>query len=158
MSLFYYHDHELKHLQKERYGISSFVDLPDNPIVERVVPMKGRQVPLFKIERIAGTVLDRNKLKKTVTLLTDDAVVTVRIYGNIFTYYDKQISEKGADGKKHIIEKSLFTRGNKLIITGIKREDTFLAKKYKSTNYPLVELISEIYPDGTIETYRREGA
>jgi len=105
---------------------------------------------MFRIERIAGTVLDRDKSKKTVTLLTTSGIATVKIYGEVFANYDKQISEKGADGKKHVIEKSWFSRGNKIIVCGIRREDGFQAKKYNRTPYHLCELIEQINDDGTI--------
>ena len=98
-----------------------------------------------------GTVLDKNKTKKTVTLLTTDGVVIVKIFGDVFTHYDRQISEKGADGKKHVIERSWFSRGNKIIVTGIRREDSFIAKKYSRTPYHLVELIENINSDGSVE-------
>ena len=59
---------------------------------------------------------------------------------------------RGTDGKKHVIEKSWFSRGNKIIVTGIRQEDGFLAKKYSRTPYHLVELVTQINNDGTIET------
>ena len=149
---FYSHDHELINIDKDRYDITDFSDIPDNPVVERILPIKGRQIPIFKIYRIAGTVLDKDKNKKTVTLLTNDGVVTVKIFGQVFTHYDKQISEKGADGKKHVIEKSWLGRGSKIIVTGIKQSDGFLAKKYKSTPYHLVELINKVCEDGSLIT------
>ena len=111
----------------------------------------------MELSRIAGTVLSMNKTKKTVTLLTTTGVITVKIFGNVFSSYDKQISEKGADGKKHVIEKSWFSRGNKIIVTGIRRGDNFIAKKYKNTPYSLVELITQVNEDGTVRT-RRERA
>ena len=149
---FYSHDHELKGLRKDLYEIVNFSSIPENPVVERVLPIKGRQIPIFKLYRIAGTILDKDKNKKTVTLLTTDGVVTVKIFGAVFTHYDKQISEKGADGKKHVIEKSWLSRGNKIIVTGIKQSDGFLAKKYSRTPYHLVELITDANEDGTIRT------
>ena len=108
----------------------------------------------MKIFRIAGTVLDRDKAKKTVTLLTTDGVVTVKVFGHVFAHYDKHISEKGADGKKHVVEKSWFSRGNKIIVTGIKREESFIGKKYKNTPYHLVELITRVSENGSIETQK----
>ena len=91
-------------------------------------------------------------MKKTVTLLTKTGVVTVKIYGAVYTHYDRQISEKNlVTGKKKVIEKSWFTRGNKIIVTGIRREDCFLAKKYSRTPYHLVELIDKVNSDGTIK-------
>ena len=118
------------------------------------MPIKGKLIPIFKLYRIAGTVLDRDKAKKIVTLLTTDGVVTVKIYG-VFQVYDKQISERGADGVKHVIEKSTFARGNKLIITGMRDGDAFLAKKYRSTPYHRVEIIECAYDDGTLLTRSR---
>ena len=145
----YIHSHELKGVDYDRYGISRFKDLSEQPEIDRYIPIKGKMIPIFKLHRIAGTVLDKDKAKKTVTLLTEDGVVTVKIYG-VFQQYDKQISEKGADGKKHIIRKSEFSRGNKIIIIGIRDgANEFRAKKYSRTPYHLVETISKI-EDGKI--------
>ena len=58
--------------------------------------------------------------------------------------YDKQISERGADGKKHVIRKSEFSRGNKIIVTGIRDGQDFRAKKYKNTKFHLIETIAEV--------------
>lgn len=154
---FYAHNHELKDVDFDLYMIDDFYDLDEEPRVERVVPIKGKQVPLFRLNRIAGTVLDRDKAKKTVTLLTTSGVVLVKIMGGVFEQYDKQISERGADGKKHVIEKSMFSRGNKIIVTGIRQEDSFTAKVYSATPWHRVEQIIEI--DGErliIKTERTE--
>ena len=148
----YFHDHELANVAEYDYDFADFADLPEEPVVDRVVTIKGKQVPLFKIERIMGTVLDRDKNKKTVTLLTKSGVVTVKVFGQVFSNYDKQISVKGADGKKHVIEKSFFSRGNKIVVSGIRREDSFIAKKYSKTPWHLVELITDITPYGDIVT------
>ena len=150
----YIHDHELKNLRNGFYGLSNFSQLPENPIVNYEFRSKetGQKIPLFKICRIAGTVLDKDKNKKMVTLLTNDSVVTVKIFGDAFTHYDRQISEKGADGVKHVKEKSWLSRGNKVIITGIRRDSDFIAKKYKNTPHHLVELITSIDENGYIQT------
>ena len=154
---YYFHPHELSNLDKRRYGLQDFTSLPLEPQIDKIFSIRGKKIPLMKLSRIAGTVLSKNKTKKTVTLLTTTGVVTVKIFGNVFSSYDKQISEKGADGKKHVIEKSWFSRGNKIIVTGIRRGDNFIAKKYKNTPYPLVELITQVNEDGTVRT-RRERA
>ena len=155
---FYSHEHELAHIRGNLYGITKFGDIPENPVVERVLPIKGKQIPIMKIFRIAGTVLDRDKTKKTVTLLTTDGVVTVKIFGQVFTHYDKQISVKGADGKKKVLDKSTFSRGNKIVVCGIRTgENEFLAKKYNRTEYHLVEKIEQINSDGTLVLSNREG-
>lgn len=154
---FYSHEHELAAADLSLYMIDDFFELSEQPEVERVVPIKGKQVPIFKLHRIAGTVLDRDKAKKTVSLLTPSGVVSVKIYG-VFEAYDKQISMKGADGKKHVIEKSMFTRGNKIIVTGIRQEDSFMAKVYQRTPWHRVEQIVGL--DGNrlmIKTERADG-
>ena len=148
----YIHEHELAHINNEVYGFSNFSELPESPVVERYYPIKGKIIPIFKLDRIIGTVLDRDKAKKLVTLLTTDGVVTVKIYGGVFQQYDKQISERGADGKKHVLEKSAFSRGNKIIITGLREDGDFLAKVYKNTPHHRVELIDAIYDNGLITT------
>lgn len=152
---FYSHDHELIDLDMDRYELTDFFDLPEEPIVDRLIPIKGKQVPILKLFRICGTVLDRDKAKKTVTLLTTSGVVTVKIFGAIFSNYDKQISERGADGKKHVIRKSEFSRGNKIIVCGVRDGDSFRAKKYSRTPHHLIEQIVEIHNDGTMITRSR---
>ena len=138
---FYSHEHELAAADLSLYGIVDFFELSETPDIERIIPIKGKQVPIFTLHRIAGTVLDRDKAKKTVSLLTTTGVVTVKIFGGVFEQYDKQISVKSADGKKHIIEKSIFSRGNKIIVTGIRQDDAFVAKTYSRTPYHKVEQI-----------------
>jgi len=150
----YIHEHELNELIYDACELDRFGDLSTEPQIDRYIPIKGKMIPIFKLNRIAGTVLDRDKSKKMVTLLTTDGVVTVKIYG-VFQQYDKQISEKGADGKKHVIEKSMFTRGNKIIVTGIRDgENEFRAKTYKNTPYHHVELITSIN-NGIVTTRSR---
>ena len=152
----YIHNHELKNIKNGFYGLANYSELPEEPIVNYEFRSKetGQKIPLFKIVRIAGTVLDKDKNKKTVTLLTNDSVVTVKIFGDAFTHYDKQLSEKRPDGTKKVIEKSWLSRGNKIIVTGIRREDNFIAKKYKNTPHHLVELITSIDDNGYIQTQK----
>ena len=150
----YIHEHELARIDPELYGWTRFAELALEPQVERYIPIKGKMIPILKLSRIYGTVLDRDKSKKLVTLLTTDGVVTVKIYG-VFAQYDKQISERGADGHKHVIEKSTFARGNKIVVTGVRDGDNeFRAKTYKNTPFHHVELI-EIDINGNISTRAR---
>ena len=150
----YIHEHELAHIDYEAHGWDRFSDLGESPIIERYIPIKGKQVPIFRLSRIVGTVLDRDKSKKTVTLLTTDGVVLVKIYGQLFSFYDKQISERDSSGKKHVTEKSMFSRGNKVIITGIPDgENSFRCKTYKNTPFHSVERIEIL--NGKIEFFNR---
>lgn len=150
---FYSHEHELKKVKNAVYNISDFSRLKNEPEVDKIITIKGKDVKLFKIRRIAGTVIDKNKNKNTVTLLTSSGVVDVKLYGEAYAKYDRQISETGADGKKHVVEKGWFTRGTLLIVSGIKRgPNSFFAKKYARTPYHLVEKIERVKDDGFIVT------
>lgn len=138
---FYYHDHELADDYAKGgigpYELSRFENLPEEPSVEYMVHTKKNQdIPIFKLSCIAGTVINKDKNKHIVTILTDTEVVNVKVWDAQFTKYDKQISERGEDGKKHVIEKSWFTRGNKLIFVGIRRGDNFIPKVYRNAHCP----------------------
>ena len=144
---FYNGAHELDGIEEDRYGIVDFFSLPEEPIVQTSFTTKdGKNIPIFKIDRIAGTILEKNKLKNIVTLLTKEGVVKVKIFKPQFVKYDKQIFEKDpVTGKKKVLEKSWFTRGNKLIISGIRRDNDFIPKCYKNSPYPnAIGLIKEI--------------
>ena len=148
---FYQGDHELKNVNFAKYNIKNFKDLPVDPEIERSFTAKdGHIINMFKLSRIAGTVIDKDKLKSQITLLTTDGVVTVQAYG-IMPQYDKQISEMGTDGHKHVIEKSWFSRGNKIIVNGMRRGDsTFVAKKYANDPGHHFLLIKEVLPNGDL--------
>ena len=156
---FYYHEHELAHIDKDEYGIVNFNSLSEEPIVESVWTPKDKdgnitkEIPLFKINRICGTVIDKNKTKNIVTLLTDEGVVNVKIFRSQFSKYDKQISVKDeVTGKKTIIERSWFKRGNKLMIAGIRRGDNFVPKVYKKGLFEFpIELIYSVDNSGMVE-------
>lgn len=105
---FYYHPHELAKVKLSDYGIVDFNKLDETPEINRICNIKGKQIPIYSIFRIAGTVLDKNKNKSSITLLTTTGVVNVKMYGLAFNDFDKQISVRDADGKKKIIEKSWF--------------------------------------------------
>lgn len=147
---FYSHPHELAGADLSAYNCVDYFSLPEEPVIETEIMIKGKKIPLYKIVRIAGTVLDRDKNKHSVTLLTTSGVVTVKIFGTVFAHYDKQISERGDDGKKHVIEKSWFARGSKIIVSGIRRGEVFLGKKYARTPWHLVEKIESVDEDGHV--------
>lgn len=148
---FYYHEHELNKLKTEVYNISSYSKLPEEPVIERsFITKDGSEIKMMKISRIAGTVIDKDKNKSQIALLTTDGVVVVKIWKNQYASWDKQIAERDNDGVKHVVEKSWFTKGTKLIITGIRRGDNFIPKKYKSTEYPLFEKIIKMDDNGFI--------
>ena len=71
---YYDGEHELEHINEEEYGIVNFFNLPEEPEAyswqNRKVVGEWKRVPKYKIVRIAGTVLDQNNTRHTVSLLT----------------------------------------------------------------------------------------
>ena len=148
---FYYHDHELSNVNKEKYGFVNFFELPEDPIVERTFPTKnGGQGKLFKLFKICGTCIAKNKVKSTVTLLTTDGVVEVKFRKEYFSLFDKQISERDCDGVKHVVEKSWFNRGSMIIVQGYRSGDNFIPKKYATTGGHQLYKIEEIKSNGDL--------
>ena len=147
---FYYHEHELEHMNKARYGFADFNELPIEPVVEKTFERGNHIIKMYKLEKICGTCIAKNKTKSTVTLLTTTGVVNVKFRKEYFTLFDKQISEKGDDGKKHVVEKSWFNRGNMIMVTGIRQGDDFIVKKYASTPGHQLYRITEITKDGEL--------
>ena len=146
---FYSHPHELADSQ---YLYDDFFKLPEEPEVDYTFTGKdGNEVRIYKLRRIIGTVIDKNKMKNTVTLLTPTGVVNVKVYKNQYAMFDKQLSQKGVDGRKHVIEKSWFSRGTLLMVQGIRRESDFIPKKRKDSFYPVISKITAIHDDGTLE-------
>lgn len=147
---YYYHDHELKNVNKRQYGIDNFFDLPEEPIVSYTFHKKGADIPIYKLNRICGTVIAKNKAKGDISLLTTEGVVRVWFRKEYFALFDKQISIRGEDNVKHVVEKSWFNRGSMLMIIGIRRGDEFIPKKYASTPGHQLYRITEVKKDGTL--------
>jgi len=148
---FYYSGHELNNINNEKYNIVNFFELPIEPRIADTYIRKGIKRPKYEIIRIAGTVLDKNKHKHTITLLTINGVVNVKYYDGAFYHYDRQISEKNEEGKKTVLEKSWFSRGSLLMICGFRRGNVFRPYRYKDTIYPHTTVkIVNIYNDGDL--------
>jgi DNA polymerase-3 subunit alpha len=147
---FYYHEHELAHVNKDKYGFVDFHKLPEDPVIEKTFTKGGKDIHIFHLNRICGTCIAKNKTKSTVTLLTTSGVVNVKFRKEYFAMFDKQISERGTDGVKHVVEKSWFNRGNMIVVTGIRSGDDFISKKYASTGGHQLYKIDEILPNGDL--------
>ena len=144
---FYYHDHELANVDMNKYGFSNFFDLPTEPEVERYFMRGGKKINMYKLHRICGTCIAKNKTKSTVSLLTTTGVVDVKFRKEHFALFDKQISARGDDGAKHVIEKSWFNRGSMIVVQGIRIDDMFVAKKYASSGFHQLYKIDEVIDD-----------
>ena len=146
---FYSHEHELA---CAAHYYDDFFTLPEEPEIEYTFTGRdGNEVRVFKLHKIIGTVIDKNKMKNTITLLTPTGVVNVKIYKNQYAIYDKRLSQKGDDGIKHVIENSWFSRGTLLMVQGIRRGQDFVPKKRKDSFYPVISKIINIEEDGTLE-------
>ena len=148
---FYYHEHELAGVNMRKYGISNFSDLSPTPVVEKTFKRGGVDIPIYKLDRICGTCIAKNKTKSTVYLLTTDGVVPVKFRQEYFSMFDKQISIKQEDGTKKVVEKSWFNRGNMIMVQGIRRDDEFVPKRYSSTPGHQLYHIDTILENGDIE-------
>ena len=144
---FYYHDHELKNINNRKYGIVDFNNLPVIPEIDYFFKRNGVQIPIYKLCRIAGTVIGKNDTRHSVVLLTTSGVVNVKLTRDYYAMFNRQISEVNDKGEKKVKEKGWFTRGTKLLVTGYRRDDTFVAKKYKSTGghqlYKIIEVVGK---------------
>ena len=76
-------------------------------------------------------IIDKNTIRHTISLLTIEGVVTVKLSKGAFNFYNKQISKLDAStGKKTVLEKSWFGRGTLLIIKGFRDGNQFRARAY----------------------------
>ena len=148
---FYYHEHELAHVNNDRYGFVDFFELPEDPVIEKTFKKGDKEIHIFHLNRIYGTCIAKNKTKSTVTILTTTGVVNVKFRKEYFTLFDKQISARQPDGTKKIMEKSWFNRGNMIVVTGIRSGDDFISKKYASTGGHQLYKIDEIYSNGELK-------
>ena len=152
---FYYHEHELTNINKHQYGIVNFFDLSYEPEVDYFIKRAGRDIPIFKLYKIAGTIISKDNTKASVTILTTDGVVNVKFTKEYYAMYNRQISEVQPDGTKKVLEKGWFSRGTKIMVTGYRREDTFVAKTYKTTaTHQLYKIVNVNNSNITLEHER----
>ena len=147
---FYYHKHELADANRPKYGLTSITRIPENPVVDRSFEKNGRTINIFKLYKICGTCIAKDKTRSTVSLLTPEGVIEVKFRKEYFSLFDKQISQKDADGTKHVVEKSWFNKGSMIIVQGIKMNDVFVAKKYNSSQGHQLYKIDSIDSNGDI--------
>lgn len=152
---FYYHEHELVNCSHVEFDFVDFFNEPEIPIPNKYIKYKDRDIPVYELVNICGTVLDKNSYKHTVTLLTPTGVVTVKCVAEQYSQYDKQISKLNKEtGRKEVIEKSWFKRGTKLVVSGWRNGDQFMARSRQSENkYPFYR-IKDIDDLGRLEITR----
>ena len=148
---FYYHEHELAHVDTKKYGLVSFFDLSSNPEIDSVFKRNGKEIPIFKTYKIIGTVINKNDTRSSINILTTEGIVTVKFTKEYFSMFNRQLSERQEDGTKKVMEKGWFGRGTKVLVTGFRRDDTFIAKTYSKTPTHQLYKITKVNDDGTLE-------
>ena len=147
---YYYHEHELANVHQSWYNIVEYDSLPEEPEVEYTFRRNGRDIPIYKTQRIMGTVIGKNNTKATVNLLTvDSGVVTVKFDLDYFAKYNRRISEN-VGGVNKVMEQGWFQRGTLIVVNGFKRGGMLKAKAYKKTPSKQLYKITEIHQDGTM--------
>ena len=148
---YYYHAHELTNVNVGKYGFVDFFSLPEEPIVDRSFTKGNHTIHIYKLFKICGTCIAKNKTKSTVTILTTSGPVEVKFRKEYFSLFDKQISQRQPDGTKKIVEKSWFNRGNMIVVMGVRNGDNFLSKKYSSSSSHQLYRIKNLKPNGDLE-------
>lgn len=135
---FYYSGYELANVNNTLYGIKNFNTLKDDS---------------KETCALAGTIINVINAKKTISILTNYGVVDVKFYSDTYNKFNQKISEIDSKTKKKVvIDDSWFKRGNKVIVYGSRREETFVAKNCKINDYyRCLGLIEEVYSDGSLK-------
>ena len=154
-ALCYYHgDHELKNVDKYKYDLADFNEL-ESCKIDTYFKRAGIQIPIYKLYRIAGTVISKNDTRHTISLLTTTGVVPVKFSKDYYAMFKRQISQVQPDGSKKVVEKSWFKRGTMLMITGYRRDDQFVGKTYQSTQSHQLYKITSVVGDSITLQHER---
>ena len=147
---FYFHEHELANINFDKYGLSKFDQLPEEPEINNTFYRGGKLIKMYKLSKICGTCIAKKKDKGLVTLLTPQGVVVIKFPKEYFSIFDKQVSAIQPDGSKKIVERSWFNRGNMIIVQGYRNGDNFIPKKYASSGGHQLYKIDKIDELGNI--------
>ena len=149
---FYSKQHEYADVDAVKYNITPFEQLPEEPVFI-TQSFKGREWKQFSLSQIMGVVLARNDNNHIVTILDyHDNVVNAKFDGGLYAYMKQQISVINPDGSKTVTDKSWFTRGQGLILTGYRYGDDFRIKNYNRSVFPYkVIRVDGINDDGSLE-------
>ena len=156
---FYPNEHELAHIDRERYNISLFNELPEEP--KFITKSYGkREWKQFALAQIACTVIDKNDNHHMLTVLDiGNNVVQCKFNAEVYSFYKAQLSETDDSGNKIVMDKPWFRRGQTLILTGVRMgTDDFRVKCYRNSIYKhkvlRIDSINNITGEIKITTYR----
>ena len=152
---FYYHEHELAHVDLRKYGVTNFEDIDVENQVSHYYKRGPMQYPIYKLSRIIGTVISKNDNRSSIKLLTTGGVVNVKFPKEYYSMWKKQISKINPDGKKSVLEKGWFTAGTLLMVTGYRRDDDFVEKTYKDSQTHGIYKITDVIGSDIIIQHER---
>lgn len=107
------------------FDYKSFNELPATPQVKTYVG-KNKKFPIYETYEISGTVISKNNVKKTVTILTTSGVAICKLGDELFSKYNQTI--KNGDLK----DESWLTRGTNLVLLGSRIGNEFRVKRAKN--------------------------
>ena len=150
---FYNNNHEYSHVDANKYNITPYEELPEEPefVVQSWGKRKWRQ---YSLSQILGVVLDKNDNHHMITILDfHNNVVNVKFDSNFYALMKAQLSETDENGKKTVVDKSWLSRGQGLILTGYRfGENDFKLKNYSSSIFPYkIIKVDSINEDGSLE-------
>lgn len=156
---FYPDEHELAHIDRERYNISLFNELPEEP--KFITKSYGkREWKQFALAQIACVVIDKNDNHHMLTVLdVGNNVIQCKFNAEVYSFYKAQLSETDGSGNKIVMDKPWFRRGQTLILTGVRMGvDDFRVKCYRNSIYKhkvlRIDSINNATGEIKITTYR----
>ena len=121
---YYPYDHFLtKTNLSTMFNYKGFNELPPTPQVKTYVGKN--KFPIYETYEIAGTIVDKNNVKKTITLLTTFGVAICKLGDRLFSKLNQVV--KNGNTK----DDSWLTRGVNLILLGTRNGTEFRVKKTK---------------------------
>ena len=89
-------------------------------------------------------------------LLDDELHQIIKMQCNVSELVETVNKQGETKTTKVTLEKSWFTRGNKLLISGVRRENMFIPKKDWNNHYPSVALITGVNFDLNLKMEREK--
>lgn len=128
--MFYSDKHEVEYIPfLNDLKIVDFHNMKQEEVRSTYTTKNGVTRNIFNTENIIGTVVDKNKTKSLIYLLTQYGVVTVRIPKYKFGIFNAKAVDIKEDGTKEVIDDSWFNRGTLLLCSGYKRGEEFILYK-----------------------------
>ena len=165
---FYGNKHELEYYKSYKYyDFKDFYSLPEVPIPlttktykyenKKTKKYEERTYSTYDIVQLCGTVISRDNSKNIVTILTMTGVVDIKFWKESYTHWNKRLSQMQPSGKKKIMEKSWFEKGEILVVTGFRRDNNFFPKNYKNSDFDFDLAKVKVNKNGEFEFITKRG-